>query len=141
MDLQARACDQDAVCTADRMDRRRHPLRPARGGSADEGQALAPGEERGRLRRDGSAPRARSAPVVAGSDGAHASGPHVAGRAVIDRDRLVDLALRLVSTPSFTGSEEEAARVMLDEFHSMGLRTQWQEVEDGRANVFGVWAG
>ena len=60
---------------------------------------------------------------------------------MIDRDRLVDLALRLVSTPSFTGSEEEAARFMLDEFQSMGLETQWQEVEDDRANVFGVWAG
>jgi acetylornithine deacetylase/succinyl-diaminopimelate desuccinylase-like protein len=60
---------------------------------------------------------------------------------VINRDRLVDLALRLVSTPSFTGSEEEAARLMLDELQSIGLRTQWQEVEDGRANVFGVCAG
>ena len=60
---------------------------------------------------------------------------------MIDRDRLADLALRLVSTPSFTGSEEEAARFMLDEFQSMGLKTQWQEVEDDRANVFGVWAG
>jgi len=30
----------------------------------------------------------------------------------IDRDRLVDLAIRLVSTPSFTGSEEACAAVM-----------------------------
>ena len=27
---------------------------------------------------------------------------------MIDRDRLVELALQLVSTPSFTGSEEES---------------------------------
>jgi acetylornithine deacetylase len=60
---------------------------------------------------------------------------------VIDRDRLVDLALRLVSTPSFTGSEEDAARLMEAELESCGLRTQWQQVEDGRANVLGTWAG
>jgi acetylornithine deacetylase len=60
---------------------------------------------------------------------------------VIDRDRLVDLALRLVTTPSFTGSEEEAARLMEAELESCGLRTQWQQVEDGRANVLGTWAG
>jgi acetylornithine deacetylase len=60
---------------------------------------------------------------------------------VIDRDRLVDLALRLVSTPSFTGSEEEAARLMQDVLESCRLQTQWQQVEDGRANVLGTWAG
>jgi len=65
----------------------------------------------------------------------------VAGRAVIDRDRLVDLALRLVSTPSFTGSEQAAAELMRDELESIGLQTQWQQVEDGRANVLGTWAG
>ena len=59
----------------------------------------------------------------------------------IDRERLVDLALRLVSTPSFTGSEEEAARLMEAELESTGLRTQWQQVEAGRANVLGTWAG
>ena len=60
---------------------------------------------------------------------------------MIDRGRLVDLALRLVSTPSFTGSEEQAARLMETELGSMGLQTQWQQVEDGRANVLGTWAG
>ncbi|MGZ4257875.1 MAG: M20 family metallopeptidase [Gaiellaceae bacterium] len=59
----------------------------------------------------------------------------------IDKERLVDLALRLVSTPSFTGSEEEAARLMEAELESTGLRTQWQQVEAGRANVLGTWAG
>jgi len=59
---------------------------------------------------------------------------------MIDRDRLVDLALRLVSTPSFTGSEEEAARLMEAELESSGLQTQWQQVEDRRANVLGTWA-
>jgi acetylornithine deacetylase len=59
----------------------------------------------------------------------------------IERDRLVDLALRLVSTPSFTGSEEAAAELMRDELVSLGLQVQWQQVEDGRANVLGTWAG
>jgi acetylornithine deacetylase len=65
----------------------------------------------------------------------------VAGRAVIDRARLVDLALRLVSTPSFTGSEQAAAELIRDELDSTGLATQWQQVEEGRANVLGTWAG
>ena len=60
---------------------------------------------------------------------------------MIDERRLVDLALRLVSTPSFTGSEEAAAALMRDELESIGLQTQWQQVEDGRANVLGTWAG
>jgi acetylornithine deacetylase len=60
---------------------------------------------------------------------------------VIDRGRLVDLALRLVSTPSFTGSEEQAARLMEAELESTGLQTQWQQVEEGRANVLGTWPG
>jgi acetylornithine deacetylase len=60
---------------------------------------------------------------------------------MIDRDRLVELALRLVSTPSFTGSEEAAARVVARELQSIGLQTQWQQVEEGRANVLGTWAG
>jgi acetylornithine deacetylase len=60
---------------------------------------------------------------------------------MIDERRLVDLALRLVSTPSFTGSEEAAARLVRDALDGIGLQTQWQQVEDGRANVLGTWAG
>ncbi len=60
---------------------------------------------------------------------------------MIDERRLVDLALRLVSTPSFTGSEDAAARLMQDELRSLGLQVQWQQVEDGRANVLGTWQG
>jgi acetylornithine deacetylase/succinyl-diaminopimelate desuccinylase-like protein len=59
----------------------------------------------------------------------------------VDARRLVDLALRLVSTPSFTGSEEAAARVLHDELRSLGLQVQWQQVEQGRANVLGTWPG
>ena len=60
---------------------------------------------------------------------------------MIDERRLVELALRLVSTPSFTGSEQAAAEVVRDVFDDLGLGVQWQQVEDGRANVVGTWAG
>ncbi|MBA3718472.1 MAG: M20/M25/M40 family metallo-hydrolase [Actinobacteria bacterium] len=60
---------------------------------------------------------------------------------MIDRDRLVELAIRLVSTPSFTGSEQACAEVVRDVLEGMGLQVQWQQVEDGRANVLGTWAG
>ena len=59
----------------------------------------------------------------------------------IDERRLVELALRLVSTPSFTGSEQSAAELMRDELADLGLRVQWQQVEDERANVLGIWEG
>ena len=59
----------------------------------------------------------------------------------IDEPRLVDLALRLVSTPSFTGSEQAAAELMRDELDGLGLQVQWQQVEDGRANVLATWPG
>jgi acetylornithine deacetylase len=59
----------------------------------------------------------------------------------IERDRLVELALRLVSVASFTGSEQAMAETMRDVLDGCGLQTQWQQVEDGRANVLGTWAG
>jgi acetylornithine deacetylase len=60
---------------------------------------------------------------------------------MIDERRLVDLAIRLVSTPSFTGSEEGCARVMARELEELGLQVMWQQVEEGRANVVGTWPG
>jgi len=59
----------------------------------------------------------------------------------IDERRLVELALRLVSTPSFTGSEQSAAELMRDELGELGLHVQWQQVEEERANVLGSWEG
>src|SRR5213596_3437714 len=50
----------------------------------------------------------------------------------IDERRLVDLAIRLVSVPSFTGSAEAAARVMCEVLDELGLQTQWQQVGDRR---------
>jgi len=60
---------------------------------------------------------------------------------MIDERRLVELALRLVSTPSFTGSKQTAAEVVRAVFEELGLAVQWQQVEEGRANVVGTWAG
>jgi acetylornithine deacetylase/succinyl-diaminopimelate desuccinylase-like protein len=59
----------------------------------------------------------------------------------VDRDRLVEWAMRAVSTPSFTGDEEAMGRLMEQTFAEMGLQTQWQQVEEGRANVLGTWPG
>ena len=59
----------------------------------------------------------------------------------VDRERLIDWASRAISIPSFTGSEEEMARFMAETFTELGLAVQWQQVEDGRANVLGTLAG
>jgi acetylornithine deacetylase/succinyl-diaminopimelate desuccinylase-like protein len=59
----------------------------------------------------------------------------------IDRGRLVDWAKRAIATPSFTGSEQAMAELMAQTFGEMGLRVQWQQVEDGRANVLGIREG
>ena len=59
----------------------------------------------------------------------------------IDRDRLVDWASRAIGTPSFTGSEQEMAELVAQTFADMGLQVQWQQVEDGRANVLGTRPG
>jgi acetylornithine deacetylase len=59
----------------------------------------------------------------------------------IDRDRLVAWASDAIAVPSFTGSEEAMAELVRETFLGMGLHVQWQQVEEGRANVLGVRAG
>jgi acetylornithine deacetylase len=59
----------------------------------------------------------------------------------IDRERLVDWASRAIATPSFTGSEQAMAELMASTFRQLGLSVQWQQVEDGRANVLGIREG
>ena len=59
----------------------------------------------------------------------------------IDRDRLVDWASKAIAIPSFTGSEEELGRFVRATFEELGLQVQWQQVEEGRANVVGTLAG
>jgi acetylornithine deacetylase len=60
---------------------------------------------------------------------------------MIDRDRLVQDALEAVSIPSFTGEEEAMAEWMAERLRELELDVQWQQVEDGRANVVGVRPG
>jgi acetylornithine deacetylase/succinyl-diaminopimelate desuccinylase-like protein len=59
----------------------------------------------------------------------------------IDRDRLVSWASKAIGVPSFTGSEEAMAELMRETLLGMGLRVQWQQVEEGRANVLGIREG
>ena len=60
---------------------------------------------------------------------------------MIDRERLVADALAAVSIPSFTGSEQAMAAWMAGQCEELGLSVQWQQVEDGRANVLATRAG
>ncbi len=59
----------------------------------------------------------------------------------VDRDRLVEWASRAIETPSFTGSEQALAELVAQTFADMGLQVQWQQVEDGRANVLATRPG
>ena len=59
----------------------------------------------------------------------------------IDGERLVETASRLVDTWSYTGHEQAMAELMASLYEECGLACQWQQVEDGRANALGTWAG
>ena len=59
----------------------------------------------------------------------------------VDRHRLVETASRMIDVHSFTGDEQRMAELMTQLFEDMGLQTQWQQVEDNRANALGTWRG
>jgi len=59
----------------------------------------------------------------------------------VDRERLVETASSLIDVHSFTGDEQRLAERMTELYEELGLHVQWQQVEDGRANVLGTWAG
>ena len=59
----------------------------------------------------------------------------------VDRERLVETAGRMIDVHSFTGDEQGMAELMVELYRAAGLRTQWQQVEDGRANAIGTWLG
>jgi acetylornithine deacetylase len=59
----------------------------------------------------------------------------------IDGERLVQWASSAIGTPSFTGDEHAMAELMRETFLDLGLQVQWQQVEDGRANVLGTLTG
>ena len=68
---------------------------------------------------------------------------HLAGSIVdaVDEERLVTLALELVSIPSPTGDEQAMGERMREVLRSLGMDVSWQEVEEGRPNVVGVLEG
>jgi acetylornithine deacetylase/succinyl-diaminopimelate desuccinylase-like protein len=53
----------------------------------------------------------------------------------------VRLAVDFVSVPSPTGDEQAMGERVRAELEDMGLLVQWQQVEDGRPNVVGLWEG
>jgi acetylornithine deacetylase/succinyl-diaminopimelate desuccinylase-like protein len=59
----------------------------------------------------------------------------------INEEELVAMCCDIVNIPSPTGDELEMAKYMLSAFEAAGLKVSWQEVEEGRANVVGVWEG
>jgi acetylornithine deacetylase len=59
----------------------------------------------------------------------------------IREDELVAMACDVVNIPSPTGEELEMGRYMRSAMESAGLQVSWQEVEEGRANVVGLWEG
>jgi len=59
----------------------------------------------------------------------------------IDSERLVEWASRAIGTPSFTGDEQAMAELVAQTLEEMGLHVQWQQVEEGRANVLATRTG
>ena len=59
----------------------------------------------------------------------------------IREDEIVSMACDVVNIPSPTGEELEMGRYMRRALEETGLDVTWQEVEDGRANVVGLWEG
>lgn len=59
----------------------------------------------------------------------------------IREDELVSMCCDVVNILSPTGEELEMGRYMRRAFEEAGLTVSWQEVEEGRANVVGLWEG
>jgi len=59
----------------------------------------------------------------------------------IREDEIVAMACDVVNIPSPTGEELEMGRYMRRALEEAGLTVTWQEVEEGRANVVGLWEG
>jgi len=61
--------------------------------------------------------------------------------AAVNEDEIVAMSCDVVNIPSPTGEELEMGRYMKRALEEAGLNVSWQEVEDGRANVVGLWEG
>ena len=61
--------------------------------------------------------------------------------AQVDEQEIVSMACEVINIPSPTGEELAMAQYMRKTMEAMGLDVRWQEVEEGRANVIGLWEG
>jgi acetylornithine deacetylase len=61
--------------------------------------------------------------------------------AQVKEQDIVEMCCDVIDIPSPTGGELEMGRYMRAAFETAGLSVTWQEVEEGRANVIGVWEG
>ena len=59
----------------------------------------------------------------------------------LDRNRLIEMAQDLANIVSITGEEKPLAEYLGREFERLGMDVQYQEVEEGRANVIGKLKG
>ena len=59
----------------------------------------------------------------------------------VREDEIVSMAFDVVNIASPTGEELEIAKYMRGALEAANLRVNWQEIEDGRANVIGRWEG
>jgi len=59
----------------------------------------------------------------------------------VDEPGIVSMACDVVNLRTPTGAELEMARYLRTAWESMGLRVEWQEVEDQRPNVIATWRG
>jgi acetylornithine deacetylase/succinyl-diaminopimelate desuccinylase-like protein len=59
----------------------------------------------------------------------------------VDRHRIVEIACDLANLVSITGEEKEVAEYLGGQFERLGMRVEYQEVEEGRPNVIGTLKG
>ncbi len=59
----------------------------------------------------------------------------------VDRERIVEMACNLANIVSITGDEENVAKYLGSEFETLGMKVEYQYVEDGRPNVIGTLKG
>ena len=59
----------------------------------------------------------------------------------VSEEEIVAMACDVVNIPSPTGEELAMGKYMRGALEADGLQVSWQEVEEGRANVVGLWEG
>src|SRR4029077_15888785 len=61
--------------------------------------------------------------------------------AEVREDEIVSMSSEVINIPSPTGEELQMAQYMQSALQKIGLDVTWQEVEESRANVHGLWKG